>query len=111
MDYLYPFRSMSTGHPIPEIKLFQTLTLILEGHGHGCDQRPGSYGQPSIILIRFFLFHINQTSNSRDRAISKYDVQTPKVKVMSEVKGQGHIVYPVSNRFRFISIKPNVLEI
>ena len=31
-------------------------------------------------------------------AISKIDLETSKVKVMSEVKGQGHILYHVSNR-------------
>ena len=37
--------------------------------------------------------------NSGDGAISKFDLETSKVKVMSEVKGQGHIVlYPVSNQ-------------
>ena len=45
-----------------------------------------------------FSFHINQTNNSWDRAISKFDLETSKVKVMSEVKGQGHILYLVSNR-------------
>ena len=29
MDDLHPFRSLSTGRPIPEIKLFRTLTLKL----------------------------------------------------------------------------------
>ena len=37
-------------------------------------------------------------NNSWGRAISKFDLETYKVKVMSEVKGQGHILYPVSNR-------------
>ena len=45
-----------------------------------------------------FSFHINQTNNSGDRAISKIDLETSKVKFMSEVKGQGHILYPVSNQ-------------
>ena len=31
--------------PIPEIKLFQTLTLKLQGQGHGCGQRARSYNQ------------------------------------------------------------------
>ena len=45
-----------------------------------------------------FSFHINQTNNSWERAISKFDLEPSKVKVMSEVKGQGHILCPVSNQ-------------
>ena len=56
-----------------------------------------SYSQPSILLIRFFFIQtINQTNNSWDTAISKFDLETSKAKVMSEVKGQGHISYPLS---------------
>ena len=33
-----------------------------------------------------------------ERAISKFYLETSKVKVMSEVKGQCHILYPVSNQ-------------
>ena len=29
------FNSMSIGHPIPEIRLFQNLTLKIQGQGHG----------------------------------------------------------------------------
>ena len=31
----HPFRSMSIGHPIPELRLFQNLTLKIKGRGHG----------------------------------------------------------------------------
>ena len=34
----HPFRPMSIGGPIPEIRLFQNLTLKIQGHGHGWDQ-------------------------------------------------------------------------
>ena len=39
-----------------------------------------------------YLFHINQTNNPWDRAISKFDLEKSKVKFMGEVKVQGHIV-------------------
>ena len=42
-----------------------------------------------------------------DRAFSKFDLETSKVKVMSEVKGQGHILYPVSNRCTSFSFHIN----
>ena len=31
----HPFRSMSIRHPIPELRLFQNLTLKIKGQGHG----------------------------------------------------------------------------
>ena len=31
----HPFRSMSIGHPIPELWLFPNLTLKIKGQGHG----------------------------------------------------------------------------
>ena len=107
MDDSHPFRSMSISHPIPNTKLFQTLTLKLQGQGHGCGQRARSYNRPSIILTHFFSFHINQTNNSWDGAISKFDLETSKVKVMSEVKGQGHTLCPVSNQCTSFSFHIN----
>ena len=107
MDDSDSIRSMSIGHPIPEIKLFQTLTLnskvkvmgVVKGQGHTIG--PVSYELTS------FSFHINQSNNSWDRAISKFDLETSKVKVMSEVKGQGHILYPVSNQCTYFSFHIN----
>ena len=57
-----------------------------------------------IQLAQYHLnpFHFRFTSirpTIPDRAISKFDLETSKVKVMSEVKGQGHILYPASNRY------------
>ena len=34
----HPFHSMSIGHPIPELQLFQNLTLKIKGQGHGWGQ-------------------------------------------------------------------------
>ena len=93
--WLTSLLSMSISHPIPEIRLFQTLTLklqgqyVVKGQVHTVD--------PVFYYIAYFSFHINQTNNPWDTAILKFDLETSKVKVMSEVKGQGHISYPVSN--------------
>ena len=43
-----------------------------------------------------FSFHVNQAPHSWDKAISDSDLETPKVKVMGVVKGQGHTVGPES---------------
>ena len=48
-----------------------------------------------INSLRFHFKSIRPTIP--ERPISKFDLETSKVKVMSEVKGQGHILYPVSN--------------
>ena len=69
---------------------------VVKGQGHTIG--PVSYQLAS------FSFNINQTNNSGDRAISKFDLETSKVKVMSEVKGQGHILYPVSNQCTSFSL-------
>ena len=108
MDDSHPLHSMSIGHPIPEIRLFQTLALKPQGQGHGCGQRPRSYSWPSILLTSFFfIFHINQTNNPWDTAFTKFDLETSKVKAMSEVKDQGHILYPLSNRCTSFSFHIN----
>ena len=72
---------------------------VVKGQGHTIS--PVSYQLTS------FSFHINQTNNSGDRAISKFDLETSKVKVMSEDKGQGHILYPESNQCTSFSFHIN----
>ena len=54
MDDSHPFRSLSISHPIPDIKLFQTLTLELQGQGHG-DSWVWSKGK----VIQSAQYHIN----------------------------------------------------
>ena len=55
----YPFRSMSIGPRIPDILLFQNLTLKIHGKGHACGQRSRSHCWPSNHSINF-LFISNQ---------------------------------------------------
>ena len=43
-----------------------------------------------------FSFHVNQPPHCWDKAIWGSDLETPKVKVMGVVKGQGHSVSPES---------------
>ena len=62
---------------------------VVKGQGHTIG--------PVSHQLTSFSFHTNQTNNSWDRTISKFDLEISKVKVMSEVQGQSHILYPVSN--------------
>ena len=103
----YPFRSMSISLPILEIRLFQNLTLKLQGKGHGCDQRASSYGWSSIYLICFLFVTHQPDSNSCDTAILKFNLEKSKVKVMGAVIGRGHIVDPESNRCTSFSFHVN----
>ena len=98
-DDSHPFRSMSISRPIAEIKLFQNLTLKfqLQGQVMGVVEGQGHTIGPVSYQLTSFSFHMNQTNNSWDRAVSKFDIETSKVKVLSDVKGYGHILYPVSN--------------
>ena len=88
----HPFYSLSISHPIPEMRPFQTLTLKLQCQGHGCGQRARSYIWPRILSIRFLFI-----SHQSDQQFLRYSFFEKLIKVMSEVKGQGHIAYPVSN--------------
>ena len=49
----HPFCTKSISPPIPEIRLFQTLTLKFQGQGHGCGQSAQPYNWPSILLDLF----------------------------------------------------------
>ena len=81
------FCSMSIGPSIYEAMLFQTLTLKNQGQGHGCSQRERSHiVGPVSNWVASFSFHINQTNNSWHGAISKFDHEKIKVRVVSKVK-------------------------
>ena len=45
----YPFHSTSIRHPIPEIRLFQNLTLKIQGQGHGWGERWKSQSGCDIV--------------------------------------------------------------
>ena len=45
----HPFNSMSIGHPIPEIRLFQYLTLKIQGQDHGWGERWKSQSGCNIL--------------------------------------------------------------
>ena len=116
MDDPDPFRSMSIGHPIPEIKQVQTLTLKLQGQGHGCGQRARSYNRPSIIHINSFPFHFTSIRPTipEIELFRNLTLKHPRSRlwVRSKVKVTYCTQYPTNALpFRFTSIGPTIPEI
>ena len=73
----------------------------------------GQYQTVSYQLT-IFSFHINQTNNSWDTAFSKFDLETSKVKVMSDVKVK--VTYYTQYQsdtlpFHYTSVRPTIPEI
>ena len=94
MDKSHSFCSMSIGNPIPEIGLFQTMTLKLQGQGHGCGQRERSHSWPSILSIHF-LFMSHQ-SDQYFLTCSFFEIWPWKIQGLGHE--WGHMIYSVSNR-------------
>ena len=96
MDDSHLFRSLSIGRPIPDIRLFQTLTLKLQGQVHRCGQGKGNtFGPVPYQFASFFISH--QSDQKFLRIFRKLTLQKSKIKVLNEVQGPGHITYPISN--------------
>ena len=103
-----PFCSMSIGHPIPEIWLFQNLTLKIQGQGHGRDEHwKSQHGfnfpsthiplipcQSAIPFLRYNFFKIWPWES--------------KVKVMVEVKVESHKVGVASYWLTSLSFHVNL---
>ena len=78
----HPFRSMSIGHPVPELWLFQNLTLKIKGQGHGWGHSSKSLGGSNILST-----HIPFISMSIWHPIPEIQhFQNLTLKI----KGQGH---------------------
>ena len=98
MDDSNPFPSMSISHPISEIRLLETLTLKLQGQGHGCGQRARSYSWPSILLTRFLFI-----SHKSDQQFLRYNC----FKIWPwNIQGQGHEWGQMSRAHIIPSIQP-----
>ena len=106
----HPFHSMSIGHPIPEIGLFQNLTwkskvkvmvvVKVESHKVGVT----SYRLTSLS------FHVNLPSHSWDTAFFKIWPWKSKVKVMGEVDIESHNMGPTFYRLTSLSFHVNRLS-
>ena len=56
----HPFRSMSIGHPIPELRLFQKLTLKIKGQGHGRTHSSKTQYGSNILSTQIHFAHVNR---------------------------------------------------
>ena len=99
------FLIMSIGPPIPEMRLFSNFDLE-NSRSRSWVWSKGNFTQWASIQLISFLFILLQADQYSpwNKAISKFDLDTFKVKVMGEVKGQGHIVNPVFNRCTSFSL-------
>ena len=115
MDASHPLRSMSIGHPIPDIRLFQILTLKLQGQGHGCGQRARSYSWPRILLTRLlFISHHSDQQSLRYSYfwIWPWNAQDQGHEWGQKVKVTYYTQYPTDALpFRLASIGPTIREI
>ena len=110
MDDSHPLLSMSIRHRIPEIRLFQILTLKFQGQGDGCGQRVRSYSWPSILLTCFLL--ISHQSDQQSLRYSYFEIWP------WNIQGQGHewgpcfplVLISVGNSHRSASPRPTTLE-
>ena len=86
----HPFHSKSIDHPIPEIRLFQNLTLKIQGQGHRWGERWKSQSGCNILLdieshnmgptlyrLTSLSFHVNRPFHTWETAFSKFDLENP----------------------------------
>ena len=99
----HPFCSMSIGHPIPEIRLFQNLTLKIQGQGHGWGERWKSQHGPNILSTHTPLI-VHPIPGRRLFQIWPWK---SKVKVMIEVKVESHKVGVTFCRLTSLSFHVN----
>ena len=94
----HPFRSMSIGHPIPEIRLFQNLTLKIQGQGHGWGKRWKSQHGSNILSTHIPLIPCQSASQFLRYHFFKIWPWKSKVKVMGEVNIESHNMGPTFYR-------------
>ena len=94
----HPFHSMSISPPIPQIRLFQTLTLKLQGQGHVWGQRSS---HPVSNRCTSFSFHINRTNHSWEMSNRVFDLQKTHPKIAKKIwqkKRVSNRIPPKSNQ-------------
>ena len=103
----HPFHSMAIGHPIPELWLFQNLTLKIKGQGHGWGQSWKSQHGSNIQST-----HIPFVPCGSGIPFPSYDFFKiwpckSRVKVMGGVTVQSHNVGLTSYRLTSLSFHVN----
>ena len=91
-------------HVHPGIRLFQTLTLKLQGQGHGCGQRARSYSQHNILLIRFLF--ISHQPDQQFLRYSYFEIWPWNIQTQGHVWGQrsrSHII-PIIQPMYFLFV-------
>ena len=101
----HPFNSMSIRHPIPEIRLFENLTLKIQGQGHGWGERWKSQSGCNITHIPFVPCQSGIPFLSYD--FFKIWPWKSRVKVMGEVTVQSHKVGLASYQLTSLSFHVN----
>ena len=89
-----PFRSMSIGMPIPEIRSFQKLTL--KGQGHGWGQSSRSHNRSNILKAHIPFVPCQSAFPFLRYGYLKNWPWKSEVKVMGEVQAQGPTMGPTS---------------
>ena len=111
----HPFRSMSIGHPVPELWLFQNLTLKIKGQGHGWGHSSKSQGGSNILSTHIPFVPCQSGIPLLSQDFFKIWPWNSRVKVMGEVTVQSHNVgltsYIDSHPFRSMSIGPPISDI
>ena len=95
---------------IPFLRALKLWPWNCEVKNLGCGQRESLYSRQTIFLIRFLIISHQSDQHSLRYSYFENWLWKSNVKVMSEVKGQDHIIYAVSNRctsFSFLINRTN----
>ena len=103
----HPFRSMSIGHPIHKIRLFQNLTLKIQGQGHGWGESWRSQRGSNTLSTHIPLIPCQSAIPFLRYSFFKIWPWKSKVKVMVEVKVESHKVGVTSYRLTFLLFHVN----
>ena len=103
----HPFRSMSLGHPIPELWLFENLTLKVKGQGNGWGHSSKSQCGSNILLAHIPFIPCQSGIRFLSYDFFKIWPWKSRVKVMGEVTVQSYNVGLASYRLTSFSFHVN----
>ena len=103
----HPFCSLSIGHPVPELWLFQNLTLKIKGQGHGWGHSSKSQCGSSILSTHIPFVPCQSAIPFLRYSIFKIWLSKSRVKVIGEVTVQSHNVGLTSYRLTSLSFQVN----